>query len=221
MDLGLEQIAGQFEKLARLPRQYRLAVVCALPVLVLCAYAYLFYAPAQGELAQLRSQQQQLQRKLSEVRTVAANVSRFQVEIASLERKLGVALQQLPNDKELPELLTNISSLGKNAGLEFKSFRPKQEIDHEFYAEVPIDLELTGHFQDVAHFFDEVSRLSRIVDVNQLEISIAGEGSEETLLDVRGEATTFRFVEAAKGKGPAAGARARRRLVRRPRGRRG
>jgi len=116
-------------------------------------------------------------------------------EIAALERKLRDALRQLPDSKELPVLLTDITSLGKNAGLDFKGFRPKNEVNKGFYAEVPIDIEFTGRFHDVAMFFDEVSRLPRIVNVGELMIDISEEDSFGTVLSVKGEATTFRFVE--------------------------
>ena len=61
-------------------------------------------------------------------------------------RRLTLALRQLPDSKELPVLLTDVTSLGKNAGLEFKAFRPRPEIQRDFYAEVPIEIEFTGRF---------------------------------------------------------------------------
>ena len=97
-------------------------------------------------------------------------------------------------------LLTDITSLGKNAGLEFKAFRPKEEVRRDFYAEVPIDIEFTGDFHDTAAFFDEISRLPRIVNVGSLDVVISTENSLDTVLQVKGNATTFRFLDdASKG----------------------
>jgi type IV pilus assembly protein PilO len=122
-----------------------------------------------------------------------------------------VALRQLPDSKELPVLLTDVTSLGKNAGLDFRAFRPQQEIRKAFYAEVPIDIEFSGGFHDIATFFDQIARLPRIINISELEMSISKESSSGTLLKVEGKATTFRFVEpepepkldpkASKGKG--------------------
>ncbi|MDX1578498.1 MAG: type 4a pilus biogenesis protein PilO, partial [Gemmatimonadota bacterium] len=193
MDLGLDRFQGQLEKLQKLPRAYRMALIPAIAIVVGAAYVYVLYMPTRAQLDGVQEQQLQLQRKLAEVRSVAANEDRVKAEIAELERKLAVALRQLPDDKELPVLLTDITSLGKNAGLDFKAFRPQPEFKRDFYAEVPIELEFTGRFHDIATFFDEVSRLPRIVNIGELDIQIEREGSEDTTLKVKGNATTFRF----------------------------
>jgi type IV pilus assembly protein PilO len=195
MDMSLDELGGAFEKLAKLPKSYRIAMLPAIVVLVCTAYVYFLYLPASSTLEGIRDQQLQLQRKLAEVRTVASNEEAVKQEIAVLERKLEVALRQLPDSKELPVLLTDITSLGKTAGLEFKAFRPKEEIRRDFYAEVPIDIEFTGDFHDIASFFDEVSRLPRIVNVGSLDVEIASESSLGTVLQVKGNATTFRFLD--------------------------
>jgi type IV pilus assembly protein PilO len=174
MDFGLDQFNSQFEKLAKLPKGYRLAILPALAVLVVATYVYLLYLPKAEQLESVRTQQLQLHRRLNEVRAVAANIGKFEEEIAALERKLKVALRQLPDSKELPVLLTDINTLGKTSGLDFKAFRPADEVRRDFY---------------------EISRLPRIVNVNELSIGIADENSVETVLKVKGEATTFRFIE--------------------------
>jgi type IV pilus assembly protein PilO len=209
MDLGLERYQAQLDKLAKLPRNVRLGLVPALCAVVVGAYAYLMFLPARAERSAAREQQLRLQRRLAEVRAVAGNEAQVKEEIAELEVKLKEALRQLPNDKELPGLLTDVSSLGKNAGLDFRSFRPNDEIPKEFYAEVPIDLEFSGRFHDIARFFDEVSRLPRIVNMGELDVQIGRETPDQTYLKVVGKATTFRFIENAPapepevpGKGP-------------------
>lgn len=196
MDFSLDNVQGQLDRLNKLPRAYRLAMLPAIVVIVAAVYVYFMYLPAKQELNAANDQHLQMQRKLAEVRAVASNEEAVKAEIAALERKLRDALRQLPDSKELPVLLTDITSLGKNAGLDFKGFRPKNEVNKGFYAEVPIDIEFTGRFHDVAMFFDEVSRLPRIVNVGELMIDISEEDSFGTVLSVKGEATTFRFVEA-------------------------
>ncbi len=217
MDLGLDKFQVHLDKLARLPKPVRMAAVPVLMALVLGVYAYLFFMPARQELAKAEQEQLQLQRKLSEVRAVAANEQAVRDEIAGLEKKLTVALRQLPDSKELPVLLTDVTSLGKNAGLDFRAFRPQQEIRKAFYAEVPIDIEFSGGFHDIATFFDQIARLPRIINISELDMTISKETSTSTLLKVEGKATTFRFVEPdpepavdpkAKGKGRAAPAKA-------------
>lgn len=197
MDLGLEKYQAQLDKFAKLPRNVRLGLVPALCAIVFGAYGYLMFLPARAAHNAAREQQLQLQRRLAEVRAVAGNEAQVKEEIAALEVRLKEALRQLPNDKELPGLLTDVSSLGKNAGLDFRSFRPNAEVAREFYAEVPIELEFTGRFHDIARFFDEVSRLPRIVNMGELEVQIGRETPDQTFLKVVGKATTFRFIESA------------------------
>lgn len=216
LELGLDQIQPHLEKLARLPKPARMALLPGIAVLVLLLYAYLMAMPLHSQISGVRNQQLQLQRKLSEVRSVAANQQAVKEEIAVLQKKLGAALRQLPDSKELPVLLTDVTSLGKNAGLDFKSFKPESEVQRTFYAEVPISIEFTGHYRDIASFFDEVSKLPRIVNINQLDMKIARESTQDTMLNVKGRATTYRFVDSsAQAPASASGRSGRKRHVRR------
>jgi type IV pilus assembly protein PilO len=202
MDLGLDKLQASLDKLTKLPRPYRMAIVPGIVVIVFALYGWTFYAPASRDLDSLRAQELELQRKLNEVRSVTQNLGAFEEELGRLDRELVVALRQLPNSKELPVLLTDISTLGKNAGLEFKSFKPKPEVPREFYAEVPIEIEFHGHFHEIAEFFDQISRLPRIVNVSDLKMKVDKENTNETLLFVSGNATTFRFLDTGVAPSP-------------------
>ena len=124
MNLGLDKLAGVADRIAKLPPRLRMIVIVAVPLLIGGAYFQLGFRPAHQQLQNEVSKQQNLQRKLNEVRSVAANLAAFEEEIKGLEAELKVALRQLPNLKELPGLLTDITNLGKKSGLEFKAFRP-------------------------------------------------------------------------------------------------
>jgi type IV pilus assembly protein PilO len=206
MELGLEKYQAQLDKLAKLPRAARLGIAPVLCALVFGAYAYFLFMPARVERVAAREQQLQLQRRLAEVRAVAGNEEQVKAEIASLGRRLKWAIRQLPNGKELPGLLTDVSSLAKNAGLDVKSFRPGGEVHRAFYAEVPIDLEFTGRYHDIARFFDDVSQLPRIVNIGEMEVKISRENETDTFLAVSGKATTFRFIDDATPAADAAAA---------------
>jgi type IV pilus assembly protein PilO len=193
------ELQGKIDQLTKLPQATRLGIIAGLSVLIAAGYFFGVYQAKSTELSRLRAKELELQRKLSEVRSVAANISAFESEIADLEIKLKTALRQLPNEKELEVLLTDISNLGKTAGIEINSFQRSDEIIHDFYAEVPIDIELEGEFHDIARFFGLMSKLPRIVNMGALSITVGKESVEGTRLRVKGTATTFRFV----GKGNA------------------
>jgi type IV pilus assembly protein PilO len=128
------------------------------------------------------------------VRSIAANIDEFEAEIASLELKLKRVLRQLPNEREIEVVLTDISNLGKTAGIEIKEFTRKAEVAHGFYAEVPIDLLITGEFHEIARFFDLLAGLPRIVNMGSINVTVAHDSMRETVLKVSGTATTFRFI---------------------------
>jgi len=193
------QVQEKIDKISKLPKAARFGIIGGIAVSIVAAYFFLFYQDNAEELKALHAQELELQRKLSEVRSIAANISAFEEEIEDLEIELKTALRQLPNDKELEVLLTDISNLGKTAGVEIRSFKRNKEVSHDFYAEVPIQIELTGQFHDIAQFFDLVSKLPRIVNMGALTIDVVSEDEESTVLSVKGTATTFRFV----GKGNA------------------
>ena len=189
-----EDLRAKLDQIAKLPAAARAAIVAATALLLAGGYFFLVYQDASNKLAILRAQELELQRKLSEVRSVAANISQFEEEIAGLEVKLQKVLRQLPNDKELEVVLADISNLGKTAGIEIKSFQRKDEVVHDFYAEVPISLEIEGRYHDIGRFFDMLARLPRIVNMGSVDMRVASESLEGTVLKVSGTATTFRFV---------------------------
>ena len=188
------QLQSRLDQLAKLSRAARMGILLGIAVLLGAGYYFGFYSGQADRLTSLRSMELELQRKLSEVRSIAANIKAFEAEITQLESPLAVALRQLPNEKQLEVLLADISNLGKTAGVEIKSFKRESELVHDFYAEVPITVQLEGTFHEIARFFDSVSRLPRIVNMGALDMKVASASATETRLVVSGTATTFRFV---------------------------
>ena len=198
----MEISAGTQEKIdkaLKLPQSARIGILVGIGALICTGYYFGFYQNSSLELDRLRGEEANLQRKLSEVRLIAGNIAAFETEIEGLEIKLKKALRQLPNEKQLEVLLTDISNLGKTAGVEIRSFQRQDEIFHDFYAEVPIAIQLDGEYHDIGKFFDLLSKLKRIVNMGALKISVAKESIDSTRLKVTGIATTFRFIGAGAG----------------------
>ena len=191
MDVNFEE---KLEQLAKLPRAARLGGVAALLAAFAAGYYYMFYIELHEQVVSLRSQSEELQRKLTKVRVVSNNLAEFEQEVADLERELNVALKQLPNRKQFEDLLQDITTVGKKVGVQIKSIERVDEIEHGFYAEVPFKLELEGSFHGVAMFFERVAKLPRIVNIGALDVSVADENEDGTTLRVQGQATTFRFL---------------------------
>jgi len=191
----LDEFQSQLDQLAKLPKPVRQGMAPLAGALVLGAFCYFSLLPANAEIHQLKGQARSKQIELSKAESVAENLPAFEKELESLQAELKVALRQLPDSKEIPGLLTDISTLGKNAGLDIKRFKPEPEVPRGFYAEVPLEISFTGTFHQVVTFFDLVAKLPRIVNVGELKMEIEDEGSEVTRLTVSGKATTFRFID--------------------------
>jgi type IV pilus assembly protein PilO len=188
------QVQVWLEQLAKLPSAVRGAILVVVAVLIGTGYYFMMYEDSKARLEQMQAQEMELQRKLSEVRSIAANIDEFEAEIAALEVKLQRVLRQLPNEREIEVVLTDISNLGKTAGIEIKEFSRMPEVGHGFYAEVPIDLLIEGEFHEVARFFDLLAGLPRIVNMGSISVRVSRDSMHETVLKVSGTATTFRFI---------------------------
>ncbi len=187
----------QLEKLGKVPRAARYGAVGAILAAVGAGYFFFFYQDAHASVAQYRSASQELQRKLTNIRAVANNVGEFEQEVAGLERELQLALKQLPNRKQFEDLLQDITTAGKKVGVAIKSIQRTHEVVHDFYAEVPFTIELEGTYHNIAMFFERVAKLPRIVNIGSMEIGVVRRSNGDTVLAVKGMATTFRFLSDA------------------------
>ena len=119
--------------------------------------------------------------------------------MAQLEGDLRKAVAQLPDTKEIPDLLSSISSLGRESGLEILQFKQRPEKFEEFYAEVPVDILVRGTYHQVAAFFDKVGHMARIVNVGNVNTKSPAKIEGEALeLDTACVAVTFRFLDEAE-----------------------
>ncbi|KAF0123633.1 MAG: type IV pilus assembly protein PilO [bacterium] len=188
-------MAEVLDKIAKLPTPKRIMILIGILLLISGGYYYLFYMPKQTEISQLQSKLDQLQSDLIKKQTIARKLPQFKKEVAKLNEDFTIALVQLPNKKEVPALLYNISKLGREAGLDFLLFKPMPEVKRDFYAEIPVDIKVLGKFHDIVTFFNRVSKLTRIVNITNLNVSITKISDTEDSLTTSCLATTFRFLE--------------------------
>lgn len=188
-------MAGAQDTIAKLPTPKKIMILIGILLLISGGYYYLFYMPKQTEISQLQSKLDQLQSDLIKKQTIARKLAKFKKEVAKLNEDFTIALVQLPNKKEVPALLYNVSKLGRETGLEFLLFKPIPEVKRDFYAEIPVDIKVLGKFHKIVAFFDRVSRLSRIVNITNLNVSSTKISDTEDSLTVSCLAITFRFLE--------------------------
>lgn len=165
---------------------------------VLLLYYFLGVQPQIDRMRVLEAEFDQLGQKLRESQAIAANLPQVQAEVELLDQKLAEALTKLPNKEEIPALLQTISDLGKDSGLEFLLFKPGGATPKDFYAEVPLDLQIRGRYHDLGLFFNRIGRLPRIVTIQNLELGQPKTGPGGVDLTANCKAVTFRFLEASQ-----------------------
>ena len=185
----------QIEKILKLPNKQKILIVVVVAILEAAALIWFMYWPKHKELNGLKDSLAKLQVEIDEKTRIANNLPRIQQEYEQLNKELAMALTELPNSKEIPTLLTSITTLGKNAGLDFLTFKPKGESPKDFYAEVPVDIVVSGSYYSVANFFAAVSNLPRIVNIANVSFTDIKSVNNRMMTKVTCLATTFRFLD--------------------------
>ena len=166
------------------------------------AFYFLKFESQLDTLKQLKSQITEQQQKLVTLKAAAAKVQVLEKELAQSEEELANLLMLLPDQKEIPGLLENVSRLGAKVGLENILFQPQPEVMQEFYAIIPIRLDLLGTFNDLGVFLDSISKLDRILKVESLTLT-RQKDKQASLLQVACTIVTYRFLEKPVPKKPA------------------
>lgn len=192
-ELAIQKSGNPFlEKLEKLVLWQRVAILAGLIVLIVGAAVWFLYLPQYEEISQLDEKLQGLEKKLATAKVNAAELGKFQAKMQEAEAQFKIAMRALPENQEIPSLLTSISKSGQEVGLEFLLFEPKPEIRREFYAEIPVAMSLRGDYHNLAVFFDKVARLSRIVNINNITVTPVKNSQE---LNTACTAVTYKFVE--------------------------
>ena len=190
---------ARVEKILSLPAYQRILIVVILMAVVGAGFFFLVYQGQLDDYERLSSRRDVAQRQLVKNQRIADKLDLYKEEYAKLQERLNEALGQLPLKKEIPSLLTKIGALAKDNGLDVIRFKPGKETPKGFYAEVPVDLKLSGSYHQVAMFFDAVSKMKRIVNIQGLKLGNAKSSDGRTDLTVDCRAITFRFIEEPSG----------------------
>jgi type IV pilus assembly protein PilO len=179
------------------PMWQKLVALCAVFVLMIASYLYLGWMPLQESIERQQQQVETQRIILKKNQRLARDLPKKREEFARLEKQLKVALNMLPKQSQIPDLLENVSWAGTDSGLEFAVFTPQAERVKQIYAEVPVQVSMTGSFRQLLTFLKRVGEMPRIVSVRDLAIS----NKDANQLAIQGSVMTYRFVDAKqKGK---------------------
>jgi type IV pilus assembly protein PilO len=190
------QFTDQFRDLnGRHPGQWPLAprVLCAVGVTAaVCVAGYFGYWSSQFEEQEAGLAQENKLRDEYKIKTAQAiNLDALRAQKAQVDQYVDRLQKQLPSKAEMAALLTDINQAGTGRGLQFELFKPQQVVVKDYYAELPIDIKITGSYHDIGAFTGDIANLPRIVTLNNLALST---GKDGTLL-LEAVAKTFRYLD--------------------------
>jgi type IV pilus assembly protein PilO len=178
----------------------KIAMLAVTVILMIALYYSFLFGPRADELAKL-ADSVEIARNEKTVKTQkAANLSHLRQDLQRLDAELRKAIAQLPEKREIPELLSSISSKAQQSGLDVLLFRPRAESYQEFYAEVPVDITVKGNFYNTVNFFDEVGRMDRLVNIDNIGFKNPTVSGDNVVLETTSVATAFRFLDEAERK---------------------
>lgn len=156
--------------------------------------AYFAVWQGQGEaLEQGKAELERQKQTFLDKKRLAVNLEAYRQQRAEIEQAFGALLKQLPNRKEMEALLVDINQAGLGRGLAFELFKPSpSERVTEFYAELPVNLKVTGSYHDLGAFASDIARMPRIVLLTDLKIDPP---NKDGLLSMEAVAKTYRYLD--------------------------
>lgn len=193
------------ERINKAPNQLKFGVMAGVVIAMTAANYFMVIDPTEQEILSYRAQQVALEKTLAEKQEIAQNLNERRKEMDELERKLLAALSELPEKKDIDELLAQLNEIGKRSGLEITKIEPGKETADGFYSKIPINVLVKGNYHEIAMFMQEISNLRRIVNVSGIGLDGPTVKNDKVMLDSKFVATTFRFLDKSSEVAPVKG----------------
>ncbi len=190
----IEKANPVFDKLEQLSKIQRIAIWAGMLILLIGAFIYFLYLPKLKTIDKLKTNLVKIEAELEVAKKNARQLNAYRKQMQDAEEQFKIVMRALPEKEEIPTLLTGISKAGKDSGLNFILFQPKPEVKKDFYAEIPVTMNVVGDYHGVATFFESVADLNRIVNIRNINMTPDKGG---TNLTTTCTAVTYKFIEAS------------------------
>lgn len=188
-----------FNNAGSLPAPVKAVLLAAMFLLLVALGYYFLWSPVLDSLSASKNKEQELRQVFLDKKAQSINLAGYKEQMVEIEKTFGALLKQLPNKSQMDGLLTDINQAGLGRGLEFDLFKPGLETKAEFYAEMPISLKVLGTYHDLGAFATDISKLSRIVTLNDIILSSsnkdAAPSSSSGVLVMEAVAKTYRYLD--------------------------
>ena len=182
-----------FNEIGTWPWPAKAVVLIIVLAAVVAAGWYFDWQDQQQSLEQVRGEEDQLRSQFEIRQRRAAALDDYKAQLEEMEDSFGAMLRQLPSRVEVAGLLVDISQTGLASGLEFELFRPQSTQEREFYAEMPIEIEVRGQYHEFGRFVSGVANLPRIVTLH--DVTITDGGGDDGELTMQATARTYWYLE--------------------------
>lgn len=188
----MEQLIERINKLAT---PAKAGIIAGIILVITAATYFLVIADLDESIAAIKADQSAKEITLAEKQAIADNLNERRKEMDALDQKFQEALTQLPEKKDIEELLAQLSDVGKKSGLEISKVIPGGEAAEGFYSRIPISMAVSGNYNEIAMFLQEIANLRRIVNVSDLKLAAPTLKGDKVMLNSDFMATTFRFTD--------------------------
>jgi type IV pilus assembly protein PilO len=181
------------KKIGSWPVLPKLGVLLITLLLIVFASYWFDWQDQLEQIDRERQREGQLRTTFLDKKKVAINLPEYRKQLEHIDKQFGALLRQLPSRAEMDALLTDINQAGLGRGLQFELFKPGAETTRDFYAELPITIRVTGSYHDIGAFASDISKLSRIVTLNNIALATT---KDRLVMDAT--ARTFRYLDEAE-----------------------
>jgi type IV pilus assembly protein PilO len=174
------------------PIAFKIGLLALIFIALVGAAAWFVWRPQWEDLAARRQDETKLRETFTQKKALAVNLEAYERQLKEIQQAFGTLLKQLPKKSEMPALITDVNQAGLGRGLQFELFRPAiGETLSEFYAELPVDIKVTGDYHSLGAFASDVAKLPRIVLLNNLTIAL----NKDAFLTMDAVAKTYRYLD--------------------------
>jgi type IV pilus assembly protein PilO len=182
--------------LAKVPGWAKLLIGVAAAALTAGAYWFFFYSDTAAKIEGMNRQKQELRSEFVQTQQAQASYFADRDELAVREQRARELNKVLPPDSEEDAFLSSVQSASNAAGIDLKGYAPQEEVSQTFYAKVPMKLEMSGKFHQIAKFAFELGKVDRIINVEDIELTEPKIVGDEVVLEARCLATAFHALAA-------------------------
>jgi type IV pilus assembly protein PilO len=190
------KLSIDLKKVTRLPKKYKIIIMVSICVVLFAAIFALLLMPQFKDKKAVASELASVRLDLKKLQDIRNNMDKTRREYAEMKDRLQQVLSQMPEQKDVPNLLRQVSTLSHETGARIRYFEPKAVQAKEFYSELPFELRYTGGYHNMGYFFDGIRRLERIVHVTSFSLEAKSVTATKVVLEGNCMAKTYVYAPA-------------------------